>query len=273
MGEKLEEGTVPILVLGSGQRCGSTLIQRLLSSHPDVMIWGEHGGHLRQILEASRTIRQWDEGVSQRAREDFEARGHQSWMATLLPEPAVVGDAARAYMRTLFAAPAAARGRSRWGFKEVRFGLEEAEAVRELFASTRVLHVTRDPRDVLRSLEVWERTGTEWQPAWTANTMADWTRINRSFLDAGRDLDWVRSWRYEDIVASPDEFVDGLSRLLDLDPAALDRRVFDVRVSTYGTQGEAPRAWEELPGRLRALIDAPLREVAAAYGYAVPAER
>ena len=35
----MTEVATPLLVLGAGQRCGSTLVQRLLCSHPDVMIW------------------------------------------------------------------------------------------------------------------------------------------------------------------------------------------------------------------------------------------
>src|SRR5919206_3702635 len=75
----------PILVLGSGQRCGSTLVQRLLTSHPDIMIWGEHGGHLRDLLAMTDVLVRWDEYVSAPAREAFERGGHSSWMANLLP--------------------------------------------------------------------------------------------------------------------------------------------------------------------------------------------
>src|SRR5262249_17333128 len=41
----------PIFVLSSG-RSGSTLVQRILNSYPDITIWGEHGGFLKETAEA-----------------------------------------------------------------------------------------------------------------------------------------------------------------------------------------------------------------------------
>jgi hypothetical protein len=41
----------PIFLLGTG-RCGSTLLQKILNSVDNVMIYGEHGGFLRHIAEA-----------------------------------------------------------------------------------------------------------------------------------------------------------------------------------------------------------------------------
>jgi hypothetical protein len=260
----------PILVLASGQRCGSTLVQRLLSSHPDVIIWGEHGGHLREILHASRTLRLWDVGLAGTARQAYEEGSHQSWMANLLPEPDVVDDAARAYVQTLFASPAAALGKSTWGFKEVRFGLEEAEWLRELFPETRVVHITRDPCNVLRSLDSWEREGW-WPREYTGIALDAWTEVNESFLRPGEAQSWVGSWRYEDIAARPDDFLPAVARLTGLEPAALDRSVFDRKIDGYNSiPRPLMRTFAELPTDLRRLLDDErLREVASAYDYAL----
>ena len=51
----------PLLVLAAGQRCGSTLVQRLLCSHPRVRVWGEHVGQLRQVLTARQRLNLWSE--------------------------------------------------------------------------------------------------------------------------------------------------------------------------------------------------------------------
>src|SRR5439155_26469555 len=88
----------PILVLGSGQRCGSTLIQRLLTSHRGVMIWGEHGGRLRELIKLTEILAGRDPYVSAPARQAFEAGGHATWMANVMPGPAPVAAAARAYL-------------------------------------------------------------------------------------------------------------------------------------------------------------------------------
>src|SRR4051794_21878773 len=222
---------LPILVLGSGQRCGSTLVQRLLSSHPEVLIWGEHGGHLSPILEASKTLELWDRNVSQKAREEYAINGYQSFMANLLPDPVTVAEAARAYLTTLFALPAEAQGRPRWGFKEVRFGLPEAEAIRELFAGTRVIHVTRDPRDILVSLDRWERLRAWWKREYTVAAIGDWVHVTQSFQPDPQERPWAISWRYEDVVAKPDRFTEAVAELLQLEVGKFDRSVFERRVS------------------------------------------
>jgi Sulfotransferase family len=258
----------PILVLASGQRCGSTLIQRLLSSHPDVLIWGENGGHLGELLEASNRLQIWDDGVAKPARAVYEDDGHHSWMANLLPPAETVAHAARAYLETLFAAPAAAQGRARWGLKEVRWGREDAELIRALYPGTRVVHLTRDPRKVLVSLAAWEEQQAWWRRSMTVRALGRWKEVNESFLK-DRDSEWVSSWRLEDVLAGTDRFTDEVARFLDLDPSALDRSVFDRPIHSYPGATRGPlRSFDELEPDLRGLLDdADLRELTAAYGY------
>ena len=42
------EAEFPIFLLGTG-RCGSTLLQKILNSVENAMIYGEHGGFLKQV--------------------------------------------------------------------------------------------------------------------------------------------------------------------------------------------------------------------------------
>ena len=269
----------PILVLASGQRCGSTLIQRLLCSHPDILVWGEHGGQVRDVLAASQALQRWDEGVRGSVlRAEFEEDAHQGWIANMLAGPEAFADAARAYLDALFAAPAAARGRRRWGFKEVRFGLAEATLIRELYPGTRVVHVTRDPRKVLVSLDSWERGEGFWQRAFTEDTMRLWRDVNDSFLPERDGSDWISSWRFEDVVAAPGDFTETVARFLSIERNDLDESVFERPLHGYPTDPRKPlRAFDELEPDLRVLLDDPgLRRIAEAYAYElepIPAPR
>jgi hypothetical protein len=258
-------------VLGSGQRCGSTLIQRLLTSHEGVLIWGEHGGHLRELISMQDILQRWDENVSEPGRQAFAEGGHQSWMANLLPGAGPLQDAARAYFRTLFGTPAAAMGRPRWGFKEVRFGFAEAAALRRLFPALVTVHVTRDPRDILLSLESWEGGTSWWRREYTEAALELWVSITRGFHEAA-DVPWVVSRRYEDVVAEPGAFIADVARLLGSVPDAFDASVFDRRIRNYEGEGRKLRTWDELPRELHALLDGDdVREVAALAGYELPA--
>jgi hypothetical protein len=262
----------PILVLGSGQRCGSTLVQRLLSSHPAAMIWGEHGGQLRELLDLTARMRDWADTHGRRGRDEYATRGYQSFMANLTPPAEQMDKAARRFITATFAEPARALGCHRWGFKEVRYGLAEATGIRALFPATRVVHLVRDPRDVLCSLEVWESSRGPWLRRDTEGAVRAWCRGAGSFLRGpGAAAPPVLGLRYEDVVADPGAAARAIAAHCDLEPDLLDLAVFARRIHRDGPDREARReirAWSALPPSMRALLDAEeIHTVAAAYGY------
>src|SRR5205823_4141211 len=147
------------------------------------------------------------------------------------------------------------RGRPRWGFKEVRFGLDEASGIRELFPEARVVHITRDPRDVLVSLDWWEREHDWWTREFTQIAMRDWLGVNESFLPVREtEGDWVLSVRYEDVVAGPDAFTAALARLIGSEAERFDRSVFGARIHDYADTERDLRRWRKLPRDLRELV-------------------
>jgi hypothetical protein len=271
--------SAPLLILAAGQRCGSTLVQRLLSSHPEVLIWGEHAGQLRQLLAVGERLTDWSAEHGEPGRLGYARSAHQSFMANLTPEADHIDSAVRAFVEVLFAEPAAEAGRPVWGFKEVRYGLAEATALQKMFPGCRVVHLIRDPRDILRSLEVWERG--EWQRSDTELVVRDWARVGASFWPAdcettdrtsGAGLpSWVLRVRYEDLIADPLRWSTRIAEHCGLAADLLDNRVFDRRIHAVGLLGRARRTildWAELPASLRALLDDDqVRLVAGAAGY------
>jgi hypothetical protein len=260
----------PILVLGAGHRCGSTLLQRLLCSHPDVYIWGEHEGQLGPLLELGAELREWSDTLGRRGRDLFAEGGYQSFMANVLPETGHVDDALRAFVLRLFADTAAARGRRIWGFKEIRYTLAQAEALYRLFPDLAVVYIVRDPRDILRSLDDWERQGQWFTRRLTEYAIGFWHRVADSFLaaDPGGPMPVLRL-RYEDVVADPWKAAGQLAEHTGLDADRLDMTVFDHRIpGGPPREGRVPRPWEELPAEMRALLETEdSRRIAAAYGY------
>jgi len=261
----------PLLVLAAGQRCGSTLVQRLLSSHPEVLIWGEHAGQLREILAVAERLREWGTDYGDQARQSYGRAGHQSFMANLTPEAHHIDEAVAAFIHALFAEPAKSLGRPVWGFKEVRYDLAEAEAIQRLFPECRVVHIVRDPRDVLRSLDVWER-GQEWLRSDTEVVVRDWIRVAESFWSASAELPpWVLRLRYEDLIADPLTWCARIAEHCDLDADGFDTAVFDRRIHAAGLRGMTRRDirdWADLPPSLRELLDdGKVRLVARACGY------
>lgn len=263
----------PLLVLAAGQRCGSTLVQRLLTSHPGVLIWGEHGGHLDRILSATEGLLSWSEEFGRDAREEFERNAYQGWLANLTPDRDRIFDALRRFVEALYAEPAAAQGRPIWGFKEVRYSLTEARRLYRLFPDLAVILLIRDPRDVLRSLDEWERwSGGVWTRERTELTMQHWRRVAESFLPGTAvGSPPVLRLRYEDLVGDPAGTCEIVGKHTGLDPNAFDRNVFAKRIHIgegLAHFGRDLREWGELPDSMRQLLDPPeIRQLAHACGY------
>ena len=263
----------PVVVLGAGHRCGSTLIQRLLSSHPDVMIWGEQEGQLDPLLKLGAHLRECADGLGRRARDKFAEGGYQTFMANLLPGTDDVDDAVRAFVRRLFAEPALARGRRVWGFKEVRYARPEVLELHRLFPELAVVFVVRDPRDILRSVDHWQQLGGWDLREFAEDAIGHWHRVAASFLgpEPAEQADplSVLTFRYEDLVRDTAGAADRIAAHTGLDRKLFDMGVFDRQVPGGPPRdGRVPRPWAELPDSTRALLDTDeSRRIAAAWGY------
>lgn len=258
-------------MISGGQRNGSTLVQRLLTSHPGVMIWGEHGGHLGGLLAAADGMITWSESLGPEAQAGFTGSGYQSWMANLSPGAATIRDAARQFILTMFALPAAGAGCAVWGFKEVLLGMGDVRRLHGLFPQMAVIAIVRDPRDVLCSLDEWERHAVgKWDRAQTVNAVAHWLEVAGEFGEdegAPRVL-WLR---YEDLTLDPARTCVAIGRHTGLDPSRFDQEVFSTRIRVGDGMSHLERdvrAWDELPSSLRSLLaSSAVKQAAHRCGY------
>jgi hypothetical protein len=254
----------PIFVFACGWRSGSTLVQRLLCSHPDIHIWGENRG-LCDGLERLHGEIERLQPLSALASREFHAIGARAWIAMLNPPSEQFLEGISALMDRYFGNPVRAMGKSRWGFKEVRHGAGMVTFVQRLFPRARFLLLVRDPRACLasaRATTVPEQTdGLLPEIGESAVFLEHWVRIAASFVEP-LDPHVAMTVRYEDIVAAPAPFVERLGRFLDVPADGFSPRVFAV----------GRRGWLEEPPRLTAhdlecLAAAPIWQVAQRFGY------
>jgi hypothetical protein len=160
----------PLFLLGSG-RCGSTFWQTLVCRTPDTWVWGEHGGFLNPLLAARKQFA---------AAGHLLARGREAIAATGVIDPDKLMETdlgwalAWASMTTLddfddllrgfidsFMRQGLPAGRTRWGFKEIRYGVRKdttPQTLLELFPGSTVIHTLRHPRASIESaLRAWSR--------------------------------------------------------------------------------------------------------------------
>lgn len=154
-------GERPIFLFGVG-RCGSTFLQLQLSRMQDVWIWGEHDGILRNLLDwgkqthSLKELSQYSFGVNVDDMQSFIAEPfqgnatHLAWLNGFKAED--VDDAQRSAVRLLMRSRIPA-GKSRWGFKEIRYGIDDdvPRDLLKLFPEAKLIHTVRHPRKIIES--------------------------------------------------------------------------------------------------------------------------
>lgn len=262
----------PVFLLASGQRCGSTLVQRLLNSHPDVLIWGEQHGYLNGFLREYRALLEWETEYSGH-RDTYVRHGYDVFAANMVPSDVEIRFAAAEHIKALFGTAAASLGKSRWGFKEVRYDAAVARFLQRCFPSSCVVHLTRDIVDCFISLKHWENAPGPWNRRWTESFVNEWVRINASFIDTTDTLPHVMSIRYEDMLEQPRVFGERLASFIDVNVQMLDLTVFDRRIFREGPPGLDDRPVIQRcdldDEERRLLLSRRVVDVAEAYGYAV----
>jgi hypothetical protein len=255
----------PIFILSSGWRCGSTLLQRLVISG-NAMIWGEPYAHSAFVQELAGTLATWaaepppaDWMLSDGTRRDTLVG---SWVANLYPEPRHVLEAHRAFFRTMYATPATELGYARWGFKEIRLGIEHAEYLRWLFPRAKFLFLYRDPYASFRSHRgngAYFRWPFDWVTS-PARFAEIWRDLVKGFLD-GHERVGGMLVKYEDLCSGKLP-VETIATYVGL---PLRAEVLSLRVTE---KGEGPTSREPLSERDRRAIRRVVDPLAARLGYA-----
>ena len=141
-----------IFILGVG-RCGSTFLQTILSSTTDVWIWGEHDGILEGLIGWGSRVKDSD----RLNKFSFSRPGapiHQgattAWLNGFRPSDidSLLHDAINQLM--LRELP---EGKTRWGFKEIRYDSRDqvAERLLEIFPTSKIIHLVRNPFQTIES--------------------------------------------------------------------------------------------------------------------------
>jgi hypothetical protein len=140
----------PIFVFAQ-HRGGGTLMLRLLNCHPELVIWGEHGGFINHLAEADLVLRSYGALLGPRPEDEFarflasDAAGladYAPWLSPLTVEDFPTW--CRNMIRELFTRRL--RPDQRWGFKEIRYHRPlVANFLARLFPGGQFILLTRDP--------------------------------------------------------------------------------------------------------------------------------
>lgn len=146
----------PIFVLSTGLRSGSTLLQRILVTDPQLLLWGEPLGEITPLPEIVQMIVRISkyQGLKDRFAQETLSTSSMvtSWIALLYPPAEDFRLGLRQFFDRWLGEPARQRGFPRWGFKEVRLGATEASLLHWLYPRGKFVILSRNPYDCYRSL-------------------------------------------------------------------------------------------------------------------------
>lgn len=215
VGEQEEENQeCPIFLLSTGWRSGSTLLQRILSTDPNVLLWGEPMGEMALLPGITAMLARQSEfpDLEEHCAPDNPAFASlaTSWIATLYPPGGDFREGLRALVTSWMGNAARQRGFARWGFKEVRLGAAEATFLHWLYPKAKFILLSRNPYDCYLSL-----SDSGWHHLYhsrpdvrvdsAAGLARHWNRIALSWSELPPEFPAYRI-RYEDMIAGKVDF-------------------------------------------------------------------
>jgi len=154
----MEFSSSPVFALSTG-RSGSTLVQRILNCHPDLVMWGEHFGFLNGFANVYDKMTGPD--FKQYPATPGENRGPSLLLPTLSDPAAPLEwvnpwsleefkDQLRDFIEGYFARRL--NPGIRWGFKEILYNTRPVmRLLHDLYPAARFIFIRRDPIEVTRS--------------------------------------------------------------------------------------------------------------------------
>jgi hypothetical protein len=296
----------PLLVTSLG-RMGTTLLMRMLSGHPGVVVYdrppyeargGKYWLHVLKTLAAPADASKRVGAPMEFHLETLAAGGNPFYSAAFAAWPEVEAWSGSTYIVDLAAfcqrsidgwylATADAQGEAEEGlvfFAEKHFPDSYPRLMRELYPAARELFLVRDFRDMIASMRAYNaRKGFGDFGRESAQSDATWlAELHRGVIalrDAWRERgDTTSLVRYEDLVRAPDATLSPLLASLGLDaaPEIVSRLIAAAQPDAPELRGHGTSAsphasigrWQhDLPPELLAAVEETFGDLLQEFGY------
>lgn len=234
-----DQRSSPIFLMSAGWRSGSTFLQRLICSDPNVLIWGEplEDRLILPRMHAMVADYSRNDGHIKYAIDSLQGELTDEWIANLNPGYQQLLRAQRCFFESFFDTSNYEQKRPRWGVKSVRWSAHHAKYLKLLYPNAKLVFLVRNPLDAWRSYRgrTWYAAYPDYKVDNVFKFCAHWKYMADSFLEYVNELGGLLV-RYEDIRAQ-DKSLSELETYLDVN---IDRSVIKKQIgSSFGKQAKS----------------------------------
>jgi hypothetical protein len=242
----------PIFVFGF-PRSGTTLLQRVLNSYQDVLIWGEHVAFLRDVANAY--FRVWRNpdffksttALNELLRDTKPLTHWQGWLNWIGEEE--WKHLYRQFLESIFV-PRGLPDKQFWGWKEVHYTARKDEQtlpfLAQIYPEAKYVFLVRSGFNTMASFSVWPRRTNI--AIWAQEGCRRWKEMIGSFRDWHRSRKVESFWiRYEELIEAKGEvlrLLESMGKRLGEDQQAI-LQAETGRGSSFRTQTYHER-WKQL---------------------------
>lgn len=224
----------PILIAAPIQRSGTTLLQRLLSSSPHALIYGESCANDLNLLLGLwlQKNSMYGRGETWRAEQlENVLKGEvNDWIPDLMPDITSYLDhfeGAISSFLQFFAAFAQKQGRDHWGVKLPGWNTAQLEQILRLMPQTRIVYIVRDLEACVRSAKLiqfcQDLSGIQqFGQHWLLNLQEAQRRLQR------KEVLWIA---YQELVSEPQRVIEQLEHFTGV--SGIDLEVMKHRINDY----------------------------------------
>ncbi len=252
----------PVFILAAGWGSGSTLLQRLVMSSEEVLVWGEPFDIAAPIQRLASTLHAisdgWPPSKHFNPERDLSVLA-SSWVANFSPTVAHYKEAHRAFLQTWLASNTGRENVVRWGLKEVRLTIDHARYLKWLFPEAKFLFLYRDVYKGYLGLRRrdWVNVWPDYKVRPAVRFAHHWKHLINGFIEGHQEVGGLLI-RFEDLVAGK----ICLKQLADyLEVEQIDSSLMEHKVGARGS-----RVPLLLPERL--LLDGVAGDLREKLGYA-----
>lgn len=226
-----KDDSSPIFILSAGWGSGSTLVQRIVMSSNEVLVWGEPYDRAAPVHRVSSTIssiaHDWPPTSHYSSVQSLDTLS-KSWVANLAPPIESLRAAHLAFFNAWLSLEGQNSETTRWGLKEVRLTIDHARYLRWLYPNARFLFVYRDlmPGYLGCRRLNWYSVWPNYRATHITRFAHHWQHLVNGFIDGYKDVGGMLI-RYEDLVSGrlPLQTIRDYINVSSIDTDILNKKV------------------------------------------------